>query len=70
MEGKINKLENNAIINVKETKKPNACVPPKDDAINIAKPKNNTIEEYIILTPVSLRADIMLSLMLNFFNFN
>ena len=39
---------------VKETKTPNAWVPPNSDAVNMENPKNKMIEVYIILTPVSL----------------
>ena len=65
MDGKINKFENKAIRRVKEIKKPMACVPPNEEAIKMAKPKNNTIDEYNMLTPVSRKAITMLFLMLN-----
>ena len=55
--GNNNKLDNIATNNVIETNKPNATVPPKSDAINIKNPKNNTIDVYSILTPVSFKAE-------------
>ena len=43
-EGNNNKFASIANNNVTETNKPRATVPPNSDAINIAKPKNRTIE--------------------------
>ena len=43
-DGSSTRLASMAINNVTETNTPNACVPPKFEAIKIEKPKNKIIE--------------------------
>ena len=43
-DGSNTRLASMAINNVTETNTPNACVPPKFEAIKIEKPKNKMIE--------------------------
>ena len=47
-----------------------ASVPPKVENANIANPKNRTTDEYIILKPVSRKAEITDSLIFQLVSFN
>ena len=45
MEGRTSILSNPATSNVKEIRKPRACVPPKVERTKMPKPKNKMVEE-------------------------
>ena len=69
-EGNKNMLHNNAMTRVNEIRYPRASVPPKDDRIKMANPKNSTTDEYSILYPVSLRASSTDTLIFQLFHLN
>ena len=69
-EGSKSRFVNIATPRVIETSNPRYLVPSNSDMANIKKPKNKTIDVYIMLTPVSFRASITESLMFQPLKFN